>query len=365
MTERLFSGDASALSAIINDLAPYDIFDIIARISSLNLMLENQNKSTILDALIAGILSRPREHYQGKAKMSSGKFRNIINRLESMGMKQLVDPAENAFVERVRYYGNYWIFPGINYSPAHTLQGFLDVLCLRNIQFDKKFTLKAHQLINFVLQISDLIAHLLGYGMDTLAHVELNSVKLPDSKQSDVLKNCVLLSYALIERLIADEEVRQCLFIDFKESDLSQAITGDFQEFFAHPFLKLDDETVLLLNPSILVPFAIHHLILFADSFGDKDLLIDSYNNEIWRGCKSDLREVGHKKILESEYGIELINNQHRKEVIMTVGNNKLLFVHKADGSGRCPYACAYRYGNSLLKRRTHGAHKSLCGKMS
>ena len=153
MTEKLFSGDESALSAIIDDLAPYDIFDFIARVSSLNLMIENQNKSTILDALVAGILSRPREHYQGKAKMSSGKFRNIINRLESLGMKQLVDPAENAFIERVRYYGNYWIFPGINYSPAHTLQGFLDVLCLRNIQFDKKFTLKAHQLINFVLQI--------------------------------------------------------------------------------------------------------------------------------------------------------------------------------------------------------------------
>ena len=334
MTEKLFSGDASALSAIIDDLAPYDIFDFITRVSSLNLMIENQNKSTILDALIAGILSRPRDRYQGKAKMSSGKFRNMINRLESMGMKQLVDPAENAFIERVRYYGNYWIFPGINYSPAHTLQGFLDVLCLRNIQFNKEFTLKAHQLINFVLQISDFTAHLLGYGMNTLAHVELGNVKLPDAKQSDLLKNCVLFPNTIIEQLIADEEVRQCLFIDFKKSDLSQAITGDFQEFFAHPFLKLDDETVLLLNPSILVPFAIHHLILFADSFGDKDLLIDSYNNEIWRGCKSDLRELGHKKILESEYGIELINNQHRKEVIMTVGNNKLLFVHFVCDSG-------------------------------
>ena len=67
------------------------------------------------------------------------------------------------------------------------------------------------------MQISDLSAHLLGYGIDTLAHVELGSVKLPDSKQSDVLKNCVLLPYALIDKLRADEEVRQCLFIDFKE----------------------------------------------------------------------------------------------------------------------------------------------------
>lgn len=68
MTENFSSGDDATLSSIIDDLAPYDIYDIIARISSLNLMIENQNKSTILDALIAGILSRPREYYNGTAK---------------------------------------------------------------------------------------------------------------------------------------------------------------------------------------------------------------------------------------------------------------------------------------------------------
>lgn len=328
MTENFSSGDDATLSSIIDDLAPYDIYDIIARISSLNLMIENQNKSTILDALIAGILSRPREYYNGTAKMSSGKFRNIINRLETMGLKLMVDPAENAFLERVRYYGNYWIFPGINYSPGYTLQGFLDVLCLGNLHLDARFSKKAHQLINFILQVSDITAHILGYGLDTIKHVEQGSVKLPDSKHSDLLKRCVLLHRSFIEELIEDDDIRQCLFIDFKNGDLSKVIVGDFQDFFAHPFLKVDEENVLMLNPSILVSFAIHHLILLADSFGLKSLLIDSYNDRIWRYCKRDLLELGHKKVFESEYGIELINNQHRKELIMTVGNNKLLFVH-------------------------------------
>ena len=116
-------------------------------IAALNLMIENQNKSAILDALIAGILTRPRESYQGTAKMSSGKFRSIINRIEMTGLRMMVDPAENPFIERIRYYGNYWIFPGINYAPAHTLQGFLNVLCLRGIQFNDDFAHKAHQLL--------------------------------------------------------------------------------------------------------------------------------------------------------------------------------------------------------------------------
>lgn len=357
MVQNQLSGDELIIATILDDLAPYDIYDIIARVSSLNLMIENQNKSTILDALIAGILTRPREHYQGKAKMSNGKFRKMINRLESMGLKLMVDPVENAFIERVRYYGNYWIFPGINYSPAHTLQGFLDVLCLRNLHFNNSFTRKAHQLINFILQVSDITAQMLGYGLDAIEHIEQNNVKLPDAKQSERLKNCVFLQYSLIEELINDEEVRRRLFIDFEEGDLARAITGEYQEFFAHPFLKVDEETVLLLNPSVLVPFAIHHLVLLAESFGEKSQLIDSYNNEIWRGCKEDLHELGHKKILESEYGIKLINNQHRKEVIMTVGNNKLLFVHFVCDSG-ADYDSKAMFGHHMITAAIPTVHE-------
>lgn len=334
MTRNPLEGDDHILEMIINDLAPYDIYDVISRISALNLMIENQNKSTILDALIAGILTRPRESYQGTAKMSSGKFRSIINRLETTGLRMMVDPAENPFIERIRYYGNYWIFPGINYAPAHTLQGFLNVLCLRGIQFNDDFAHKAHQLLNFVLYISDAAAKTLGYGIETIKHIEQATMRFPDSQLSNRLSNCVHVPYALIEGLIDDEEVRQRLFIDFVDRDLTRVVSGEFQEFFVHPFLKVDEHTAIVLNPSVLIPFAIHHLVLLADLYGEKELLIDSYNSEIWRGCKQDLKELGHKKVLESEYGIELINNQHRKEIIMTVGNNKLLFVHFVCDSG-------------------------------
>lgn len=328
INDNLLSGDELILERTIDALTPYDIYDVIARVSALNLMIENQNKSILFDALIAGILTRPRDHYQGKAKMSSGKFRSIINRLESMGLKTMIDPAENAFIERVRYYGNYWIFPGINYSPAYSLQGFLDVLCLRDLPFDDDFAHKAHQLINFVLQISEIAAQTLGYNMNSIRHVEQSDIKLPDSKQFDRLKSCVYLKKSLIEALIDDKDLCYRLFTDFNEGDLFRVITGEFQEFFAHPFLRVNDEDIILLNPSVLVPFAIHHIVLLADDFECKDLLINSYNNEIWRGCKKDLRELGHRKIQESAYGIELINNQYRKEEILTVGNDKLLFVH-------------------------------------
>ena len=325
--EHMASSDEIELKALIDEIARYDVFDFIARISSLNLLIENQNKSILFDALIAGLLTREKTIYLGTAKMSSGKFRSIVNRLGNLGLQQMIDPAENAFIERVCYYGNYWIFPGINYSPSYSLQGFLNVLCLRHLQLDAKFAQKAHQLINFVLQISDSIVQTMGYGLDSICHVEQGSLMIPAAILAEKAKNCIYLDYSLIETMIPDETLRQSLFSEFENRELTQVIDGQWQEFFVHPFLKTGTGAVIILNPTILVPFLIHQLVLLANSYGVKEQLVDAYNNEIWRKCKKDLHDLGHKKIQEEAYGITLINNRYRKEEILTVGNNKLLFV--------------------------------------
>ena len=117
-------GDEGELQAIVNEISKYDVFDFIARVSSLNLLIENQNKNILFDALIQSLLLHQRSSYTSTVCMSSGKFRNIISRLDNLELKQMVDPPENAFVERVRYYDNYWIFPGTNYTPSYCLQGF-------------------------------------------------------------------------------------------------------------------------------------------------------------------------------------------------------------------------------------------------
>ena len=79
------SGDEQIIKSIIQELEPYNIYDFIARISSLNLLIENQNKAILLDSIIAGLLSQPRDKYVGKANISSGKFRKIIKKLEAVG----------------------------------------------------------------------------------------------------------------------------------------------------------------------------------------------------------------------------------------------------------------------------------------
>ena len=327
LEEQWALSDEKALKNLITEISKYDVFDFITRISSLNLLLENQNKSILLDAIISGLLAQDRLTYTGKTKMSGGKFKKIITQVEDFKLRRMIDPSENTFIERVRYYGNYWIFPGINYSPSYCLQGFLDVLCLRDIKWNNEFSRKANLLIQFILQISDDIVHKLGYGTESIIHKEVSNIVVPNANLMEKLKNCVLVNYSLISEMISDESVVQCLFSDFENNEISQAINSDYQSFFSHPFLKINNEVVIILNPSILVSFVIHQIVLFADEYGEKERLINSYNTEIWKKCKRDFYNLGHKRIKEELYNITLINNQCHKEEILSAGSSGLLFI--------------------------------------
>ena len=350
----MFQGDEKTLDLIIEELTKYDIYDIIERISLLNLIIENQNKGMLFDILISKILAKAEDKYQGKAKISSGKFKKIIRRIENLGVSQMIDPAENTFIERIRYHGNYWIFAGTNYSPSYSLQGMLNVLCLRKLPFEETFTYKAHQLINFILQLSDGIVKNLGYNMESIVHIERKEVCIPSADKLSMLKKCISINGTIVEELIEDEELRDLLFIEFKEDPLYK-INEEFQEFYKRPFLKTRDNDIIILNPSMLVPFVIHQIVLLADKFGCKELLINAYNNELWEISKRDLRKLGHRKIKEAEYGIELINNQYRKEQILTVGNDKLLFVHFV-----CDAGIGYNDGSMFGQQEVESTNPSI-----
>jgi hypothetical protein len=350
-------GDGAELQALISEITRYDVFDFIARVSSLNLLIENQNKNILFDALIQSLMLRPRSTYTSAVRMSSGKFRNIISRLDNLELKQMADPAENAFIERVRYYGNYWIFPGTNYSPGYCLQGFLDALCLRNLDLDPEFTKKAHQLIYFILFISNAAAKTLDYDLSIVRNVGAHSIHVPDAVQAKKLQYCTRFDYSLIENLIEDQPLRDSLFFEFKKGSTAPVLDENWQDFFAQPFLIANDGTVIILNPSILVPFLVHKIVSLAGEYGIKAQLVNAYNNELWNTCRKDLRKLGHKKIDERAYGISLINDPYRKEEICTVGNDKLLFVHFVCDAGD-DYDIDAMYEEYKPKNSHHRVHQ-------
>ncbi len=79
-TETLFDGSEtiSKIGNIVAEIIKYDVYDILAKILGLNLIPQNQNKSILLDGLIAAILSKNEEDYRLNHKISPGKFRRLI-----------------------------------------------------------------------------------------------------------------------------------------------------------------------------------------------------------------------------------------------------------------------------------------------
>ncbi len=145
------------ISEIVNKISNYDIFDFIARISGLNLMSENQNKSVLLDTLIQYVLAKEESDYVSKSKISAGKFKSIINELNSTNLSLSIDPCENVFIQNVMMGSNYRVFNGIDLTPAHNLQALIRVLFQYQNTFHEEYLRKVYRLFSLILGISEEI----------------------------------------------------------------------------------------------------------------------------------------------------------------------------------------------------------------
>ena len=321
------SGDYIEMKCIINEVKKYDVFDFISRVSALNLVPENQNKSILFDALIGSLLTINRSEYTSTIKMSSGKFRKIINQIDNMNLKMELDPAETVFIENVMFYNNYLIFTGINYLPGYCLQMMIHILFLRKNDFDVDFLKSASELVRLVLSISNVAATELGYNLEGLERLEEKKIVIPDSSKLKHMVQLVIVDDNYIRYLIEDDALIEELYSDFGDGDIETALNAEQQNFFVKPFIKVGDNKTIVLNIAVLSSFLLHKIIWLADKHGYKEVLINSYNESVWKDCRRSLIALGHKKIKEKDWEINLLERRNYKEVLLNVCNNQIMIV--------------------------------------
>lgn len=130
------------LKDISDEIKKYDVYDVLARISGLNLMPHNQNKSVLLDSLIAGIICEEENTYNSTYKMSAGKFKKLIGKINETNLALSIDPNENAFYQNVMLMDNYTVFNGIDNTSAYNLQMLIDILFNYENDFPKEYNQK-------------------------------------------------------------------------------------------------------------------------------------------------------------------------------------------------------------------------------
>ncbi len=314
------------MKEIVDEIRKYDVYDVIARLSGLNLMSHNQNKSILLDALIATIISKEESSYNSDYKMSAGKFKKLIGKINETNLAMSIDPNENVFYQNVMLTDNYTVFNGIDNTPAYNLQMLIDILFNYKNDFPIEYNQKIGKLMMLTLRISEEIARKIDVKGCEIVSDEGRKVIIPDSKKVREYAECVVIN----------EQRIQCFLRDYP--DLLDEIITPFgsgnvgsmnnRPFFSKPFVRNNrDNTIILLNISLLPNFVFFQAIKIASEYGIKDKVVKRYNDYIWRDCGKSLESLGHHKIMESMLGIELVNNDYYKEHIVNVYNNQLMLV--------------------------------------
>ena len=326
--EEIFENEEtiSELSLIATEVKKYDVYDVLARISGLNLLSHNQNKSILLDALIAAIVSEGEESYNSVCKMSAGKFKRLLGRISETNLAMSIDPNENVFYQNVMLMDNYTVFNGIDNTPAYNLQMLIDILFNYENDFPVEYKQKIGKLAMFALGISEEIARKVHIKESEIVSDEGKMVIIPDSEKVKEYAECVVIEEQRVQFFLRDyPELLDEIIMPFGSGKVGSM---NNRPFYCKPFVRSKREnTIILLNVSLLPNFIFFQAIKIASEFGIKDKVVKRYNDYVWRDCSKSLESLGHHKIKESMLGIELVNNDYYKERMVNVYNNQLMLV--------------------------------------
>lgn len=324
LIDNLFdSCEQESINEILSLIKTYDVYDFISRLSSLNLNLENQNKAPLIDYIVALLLSKKVSDYPSKSIMSHGKFRYVISKINNLYIKYSIDPAENLFSEIVTLTKNYRVLNGINISPAYNLQLLIDVLFNYQNDYNRSFVDKALLFTITVLEISDIIINNSYDLKSSNFPSESQEIFIPDANTIKINSKVINIDKNSID--IFNILFNDNFFIEFGEFDIG---SSNNYNFFNRPFLyNPNNNKVIVLNASLLPYFIISKLLLLAESYSLKEEVIKRLNEYSFRECRKRLSSMGHKKIMEADLGIELVNTPYYKENLLSLYNNELLLL--------------------------------------
>lgn len=287
-------------------------------------MPNNQNKSVVLDSLTNSLIKREKNEY-GVNIISNSRFKRIIQQCKNTGFSTEIDPAEQPFVQRVRFFGNHWLLNGINNDLTYNLQIFIDIMYLHSNSFPKDFLNRCYGIIDTVLKISTTSCEKLGYSIDSVCSNKIDEIIIPDANTFKKLIDCVIVDTAIFEAKMSEEDIPY-LYSEFGAENNTKDDPDNYS-FFYHPFIKIDTNTSLMLNPTMLGVFIITSIIRIAKEYNIFNDLIRDYNNRSWKKCREYLSRLGHHPIKTDLFSFSPIDKPDYKEAVLNIGNDSLLFV--------------------------------------
>lgn len=328
MVDKFFDMTASddKFLEMVEESKKYDVFNLISRVSALNLLHQNQSKSLLLDTYIDVLLHQSLDCFNSKYKISQEKFRRIINGISNTSLKHSIDPPENMFAQNVMFYGNYRVLNGIDQTPAYNLQQMISSLFVGVNSYPKEFLDKVYILVYAMLHISEDIVCSIKDIDNNHEEDERKDIIIPSSKVLNHYSELVVLDGDTFRKFLHyNKYLLDLITIEFGvefESD------SDNKSFYTCPFLYNKElDQYILLNAGLLPTALVYWILTIAKKYGIYEVVMENYNQHIFNECKHYLSNLGHHKIVESQMDIELFSCDGYKEYIASVHNNQLMIV--------------------------------------
>lgn len=328
MVDKFFDMTASddKFLEMVEESKKYDVFNLISRVSALNLLYQNQSKSLLLDTYIDVLLHQSLDCFNSKYKISQGKLRKIMNEISNTSLKYSIDPPENMFAQNVMFYGNYRVLNGIDQTPAYNLQQMLSSLFVGVNSYPKEFLDEVYILVYAMLHISEDIVCSINDIDNNHEEDEGKDIMIPSTQVLNHYSELVVLDGEIFRKLLHyNKYLLDLVTIEFGvefESD------SDNKSFYTCPFLYNEElGQYILLNAGLLSTALVYWILTIAKKYGIYKVVMENYNQHIFNECKHYLSNLGHKKILESQMDIELFSCDGYKEYIASVHNNQLMIV--------------------------------------
>lgn len=309
--------DEKKIQELLESIAKYDKYEFLLRISALRLPYKNRDKAVLLDAITTATLNWldvNNWNFEG-IPMSYGKFKKVINYLNQMDSKRLIDPIDNPYIDSVQFYGNYEVMPGINTASSYNLMMVIQSIFLSQgykITNDEKQNIT--QLLHENLDVSTNICKKVNFPEEL--DVFTRDIFIPSK---DIVDNYI--QYIQLETSSKGMEFLVIETDDYSHHGHISAFSQDKHIFLKKPYLSTPRGIIVLDTTSIANALYKGILKILPDDFRE------TVFNEIWKNIQKSLRNLGHKRIASDSLGIKLLNERNYTEGIFNVVNDKLLIV--------------------------------------
>jgi hypothetical protein len=284
-----FNNDiVNLLTNLASKLSSYNIEDLLASVSALQLIPENKECSVRLEALTHAIASI-KENSTGDGRTTPDKLKKMCNSepLSNESITKLEDPFEYPFTEAFTFHGgSFTVFPGITEETVFILRHLsIALFHLAEPSLNQEFVNEAASLFSAILHLSNAIAEKAGIerNLETITNLK-REIVVPDYQKLSQLKKSVVFTkdelMGLLDSNFLSPNVLDPLILPLGHIKI-QDYTLENSPLFHKPIIKINDLFIVVL-PGKLLEALRFEILRQAVRYRVEQLVVNLYNNSVW-----------------------------------------------------------------------------------